>query len=91
MRVRALLTGNRRDIDTTNPKALFTNIEIDGYDRDHSWVVLNDEIEKIQPKGHHKPILVEFDCNLGEYFKRASNKQVAITNVTNIKRVKKGK
>tara|TARA_B110000046_G_C12939259_1_gene375032 strand:+ start:65 stop:238 length:174 start_codon:yes stop_codon:yes gene_type:complete len=52
----AKLTGNKRDVYTTSPKALFTNIQpLEGLFRDHCWVEINDVISEIQPKGHQKP------------------------------------
>lgn len=84
MRYKARLCGNRRDAETTSPKALITNIEPnDELDRDHCWIDLV-FVESIQPKGHQKPIWIEFDADIKQYKKRGLEDSYTLTNITNI-------
>lgn len=83
------LTGNKRDVATGSPKALITHIQPnDNLDRDHCWVELTGTIKAIQPKGHQRPRLVEFEADLKEYLKQGTIKQYTLTNIRNIKRIK---
>lgn len=81
-RYKCKLTGNRRDVGTTSPKALITNIEPNSeLDRDHCWIDLV-FVESIQPKG--KPIWIEFDADVKQYKKRGLEDSYTLTNITNI-------
>ena len=84
MKYKARLTGNRRDVETTSPKALITNIEPnDDLDRDHCWIDLV-FVESIIPKGHQKGIWIEFDADIKQYKKRGLEDSYTLTNITNI-------
>ena len=85
MKYKARLTGNRRDVETTSPKALITNIEPNsGLNRDHCWIDLS-LVESIQPLGHQKPIWIEFEADVKKYIKRGTETSSTLTNITNIK------
>ena len=71
----AYLTGNRRDVNTSSPKALFINVK--GF-RDHCWVVINTAIEHLQPAGHQKPIKVEVVAEPVAYLKRGTEKATTL-------------
>ena len=89
MRYKAKLTGNNRDVVTSSPKTLITDIEpSEGLFRDHCWVDITDEILKVLPKGHHKAIDVEFDAELKEYLRRGTEVSYTLTNITNIVKLK---
>jgi len=66
----AYLTGNKRDIHLTTPKALLINIE--GF-RDHCWVLM-DSVKHLMVKGHHKPIKVEIEAKIVEYLRYGTEK-----------------
>ena len=84
MRYKARLCGNRRGVGTTSPKALITNIEPNSeLDRDHCWIDL-EAVESIMPKGHQKPIWIEFDADVKKYIKRGLEDSYTLTNITNI-------
>ena len=83
-RYKCKLTGNRRDVETTSPKALITNIEPnDELDRDHCWIDLV-FVKSIQPRGDQKPIWIEFDADIKQYKKRGLEDSYTLTNITNI-------
>lgn len=83
-RYKCKLTGNRRDVETTSPKALITNIEPnDELDRDHCWIELS-LVKSIQPRGDKKPIWIEFDADIKQYKKRGLEDSYTLTNITNI-------
>ena len=83
-RYKCKLTGNRRDVETTSPKALITNIEPnDELDRDHCWIELS-LVKSIQPRGDQKPIWIEFDADIKQYKKRGLEDSYTLTNITNI-------
>ena len=83
-RYKCKLTGNRRDVETTSPKALITNIEPnDELDRDHCWIELS-LVKSIQPRGDQKPIWIEFDADVKQYKKRGLEDSYTLTNITNI-------
>ena len=85
MRYKARLNGNRRDVETTSPKALITNIEPnDELDRDHCWIELS-LVKSIQPRGDQKGIWIEFDADIKQYKKRGLEDSYTLTNITNIK------
>ena len=80
----ALLTGNRRDVHS-DPKALLTNIEPNEHlDRTHCWVKLTYEVAEMQPKGHQKPQLIQFEADTKEYLKQGTIKQLTLHNIRNI-------
>ena len=84
MRYKCKLTGNKRGVGTTSPKALVTNIEPnDELDRDHCWIDLV-FVESIMPKGHQKPIWIEFEADVKKYIKRGLNDSYTLTNITSI-------
>ena len=84
MRYKARLCGNKRDIGTTSPKALITNIEPNSeLDRDHCWIDLS-LVKSIQPRGDQKPIWIEFDADIKQYKKRGLEDSCTLTNITNI-------
>ncbi len=83
-RYKCKLTGNRRDVETTSPKALITNIEPnDELDRDHCWIELS-LVKSIQPRGDQKPIWIEFDADIKQYKKRGLEDSYTLTNIKNI-------
>jgi len=86
MLIIAKLTGNRRDVATGSPKALLTHIE--GFDREHCWVIINDELNKHQPAGHKRPIKIQFEATLKEYPKRGKEIGITLSSIRNIKRIK---
>jgi len=84
----ATLCGNKRDTNF-DPKILLKDIEPnDTLDRDHCWVQLTQEIEKLAPKGHQKPVKVTFTASTKEYLKQGTTKGLTLTNIQNIKRIK---
>jgi len=83
----AKLTGNRRDVETSSPKALIVFINpSDQLDRNHCWVEL-DMVEHMQPSGHKPPIAVEFFAELKMYKKRGTITSYTLTNITDMKRM----
>jgi len=86
MLIIADLTGNRRDVATGAPKALLTNIE--GFNREHCWVIINEELNKHQPAGHKRPIKIQFEAKLKKYPKRGNEVGITLSSITNIKRIK---
>ena len=65
-RYTAKLTGNKRDIATSQPKHLLIDIQPnDELARDHCWVQLPEDI--LAPAGHQKPIWITFEAKLKPY------------------------
>jgi hypothetical protein len=84
----ASLTGNRRETSTLTPKALIINIDpTTELNRDHCWVGLTEEIERLQPAGHKPPIRITFEADLKPYLKQGTMESMTLTNLTNIKKV----
>lgn len=82
------LTGNRRDVEAA-PKALIIGIDPDtGLERTHCWVLITEYIANIQPRGHQKPIGVEFEAELKPYLKQGTIQQYTLTKIKNIRRIK---
>jgi hypothetical protein len=87
----AKLTGNRRDTETLSPKALLILIDPSNeLGRDHCWIDLY-FVESIQPKGHHKPKLIQFQAELKEYKRRGTEVDYTLTNLSNIKILRRTK
>jgi len=78
----AYLTGNKRDIHLTTPKALL--IDIEGF-RNHCWVLL-DSVRHMMVKGHHKPIKVEIEAKIISYLKRGTE-QAKTLQIKRIRRI----
>ena len=88
MQYTAKLTGNKRDINTTSPKALLISINPDSdLTRDHCWVTITPELGLIQPKGHQKPIVIQFNAELKKYVKRGTQQATTLHKLTNITRI----
>jgi len=89
MRYIALLTGNRRDVNTSCPKALLTRIITKNgrLFRDHCWVKLTSEIANIQPRGHQKPIKVYILAKQTQYIKRGIEQSTTLI-IKEIRRIK---
>lgn len=82
MEYTARLTGNRRDVETLNPKCLIIDIDPSTeLERDHCWVDLTPELTAIQPAGHQKPRKIRFTADLKEYPKRGTITQHTLTNI----------
>ena len=81
----AMLTGNRRDVATGSPKALLKDIE--GFDRDHCWVEINEAIEAVRPLSHQKPIKVKVIGKVKKYKRRGMEDSITCT-VLEIYRIK---
>lgn len=80
----AKLTGNKRETETTSPKALIVFIQPhELLDRTHCWVDL-ELVEHFQPKGHEKPIQIRFNAELKEYKQRGKHISHTLTNITDI-------
>lgn len=76
MELTAKLTGNRRDVNTNSPKALLTHIQgLTEEFRDHCWVKITKDIEKLQPLGHQKPVSVKIEAKIKKYVKRGKEVQ----------------
>jgi len=84
MEITALLTGNRRGVNTSSPKALLINIE--GFNRKHCWVDITKQLAKLQPAGHQRPIKVRITAKVKEYLKRGVEPQQTII-VEDIQRI----
>jgi len=78
----AKLTGNRREIHTTTPKCLLTNISPDNeLGREHCWVDLTDELAAASPAGHEKPRTIRFEAKIKPYLKRGVHQALTLTNI----------
>jgi hypothetical protein len=86
----AQLTGNRLDVYTLSPKALLLLPEGNQLGRTHCWVDLH-LVEHIQPQGHKRPKHITFQAEIKSYLKRGTIQSNTLTNLTNIKIVKKKK
>ena len=79
----AYLTGNRREITTSSPKALLINIE---KFRDHCWVPLK-MVENLRIKGHQKPVKVLIIAKEVPYLRRGTE-QATTLKIKEIRRIK---
>jgi len=82
------LTGNRRDVCTLYPKALFL-LDDDRYiDRNHCWIPLTKEIEEIQPQGHQKPVQIGFKAKMTLYEKAESSEvKIGLQRIRDVRRI----
>jgi hypothetical protein len=85
MLIVAKLTGNRRDVNTASPKALL--IDIEGFDRDHCWVEITPELDKIQPLGHQRPVKVAIWAKQKKYVKQGKEQRQTLI-IKEIRRIK---
>jgi len=70
----------------SSPKVLLTNII--GFDRDHCWVSLTDELEKFVPITNKNKRKIQFDCKLSRYFNYLTGEEKwGIINLKNIQQV----
>ena len=87
----AKLTGNRRDVETLSPKALLILVDPSNkLGRDHCWIDLS-YVESIQPQGHHKPKPIQFNADIVEYKRKGTEVSYTLTNLSNIKIVRRTK
>jgi len=66
--MQAIITRNFRDVDTTSPKVLLTNILNDDGSlfRDHCWVEITREVEGLIPRSN-KGRLIRFSAKFKQY------------------------
>jgi len=80
------LCGNLRDTEF-DPKILIKDIDPNTeLGRDHAWVGLTSELDKIRPEGHKRPIKITFTATLKPYKKGGTKVQYTFKNITNIQR-----
>ena len=86
---RCMLTGNRREVNTTTPKCLLIDIEPSkDLERDHCWVNMTQAIERLGLKGHNRPIPVEIEAKIVNYMRGGTTPSKTL-HIRSIKRVKK--
>jgi len=84
-----MLTGNRRNINTSSPKALLILPDDKTIGRTHCWIPINDVVDKMQPRGHNKAIKVGIEGKLVMYQKAITKEvNITVTRVSSIKRIK---
>jgi len=83
--IRATVHRNFRDIASC-PKVLLTNIV--GFDRDHCWVPLTDDLEKFIPRTNRKKRRIRFDGKLSKYLNYLTGEEKwCIVNLKNIQQI----
>ena len=64
----AILTTNLRDVYTASPKVLIREIEPnETIDRDHCWVTITPELDRLIPKDNRKIVTIQFNAKLYNY------------------------
>ena len=90
MRYKALIASNTSQTGTGNPKILLrhvTSLSTGEIFRDHCWVDISPEINKVRSKkvGDNRTYEIEFDANLKEYYNRRTGDidKVTLTHICN--------
>ena len=85
----AHITGNKRGINLTISKLLFIDIIVDGKEwRNHCWVNESKVLNKFAPKGHKKPVKVQFTADTMDYMRGGIEEAQTLTNIRNMKLIK---
>lgn len=90
MQFTAIITGHKRDIHTSNPKALLAEVRFADRSlfRDHTYIPLH-LVDRLLPKAHSKKkILIAFEATLTPYTGR-NGESIGLSDIVDIRPLKR--